>query len=440
VSSSHFFTRRRLGYGTLVLVVALVAVAVVGIVRYNGSNSSSATTPPAQAAPAAAGANGSLTATITRYQTLLRASPDDYQSWAALGAAYVQQARITVDPSYYPKAEGALQQSLKLDRADNYPAMVGMASLANARHEFATAASWGNQAKQISADDPDIYGTLDDAYTQLGDYPSAGAAVRQMAQLQPGVDSFTRGSYELEEHGDIAGARTLLNQALQTAFTPSDAAFCRYYLGELAYHAGDLTEAAKQYAASLAVDPSYVAALEGKAKTEALQGNSGRAVADFTTVVSRVPQPQYVMEFSEYLGSLGRKAAAATQAQVLSSEEKLFAANGVVDDLTDAEYDVDTGNAAAALAHAQTEWNRRHSVIVADVLGWALHLTGKNAQALQYAKFATKLGWHNALIYYHLGTIETAVGSRSDGARDLGLAHTYNPRFDAATPALSRAQ
>jgi hypothetical protein len=125
---------------------------------------------------------------------------------------------------------------------------------------------------------------------------------------------------------------------------------------------------------------------------------------------------------------------------VLTTEEKLFAANGVVDDLTDAEYDVDTGNAAAALTHAQTEWARRHSVIVADVLGWALHLSGKNAQALQYAKFATKLGWHNALFYYHLGTIESAVGDHSDGTRDVALAHTYNPKFDADTPALSRAQ
>ena len=38
---------------------------------------------------------------------------------ASLGLAYVQEARITADPSYYPKAEGVLRRSIALDRKDN---------------------------------------------------------------------------------------------------------------------------------------------------------------------------------------------------------------------------------------------------------------------------------------------------------------------------------
>ena len=33
---------------------------------------------------------------------------------------------------------------------------------------------------------------------------------------------------------------------------PADTAFCRYYLGELAFNSGDLAEAARQYDAGIA--------------------------------------------------------------------------------------------------------------------------------------------------------------------------------------------
>ncbi|MGB5934415.1 MAG: hypothetical protein WBG76_00915, partial [Ornithinimicrobium sp.] len=50
-----------------------------------------------------------LSATITDLQADLENSPEDAQAWAELGAAYVEQARVSADPSYYPKAEGALR-------------------------------------------------------------------------------------------------------------------------------------------------------------------------------------------------------------------------------------------------------------------------------------------------------------------------------------------
>ncbi len=42
----------------------------------------------------------------------LEAAPDDWQASAALGIAYVQQARVTSDPSTYPLAQAALRRSL----------------------------------------------------------------------------------------------------------------------------------------------------------------------------------------------------------------------------------------------------------------------------------------------------------------------------------------
>ena len=69
-------------------------------------------------------------------------TPANYQAWATLGLDYVQQAKVTVNPAYYPKATGALAKSLRLHRGDNYVAMAGEAALNAAEHRFRAARGW----------------------------------------------------------------------------------------------------------------------------------------------------------------------------------------------------------------------------------------------------------------------------------------------------------
>ncbi|HEY4938738.1 MAG TPA: hypothetical protein VIJ69_06885, partial [Actinomycetota bacterium] len=65
-----------------------------------------------QPGPAASG--DALSAAISAAQLQLQGNDKDWQTWANLGSAYVEQGRVTVDPSYYPKAEGALRRSVEL--------------------------------------------------------------------------------------------------------------------------------------------------------------------------------------------------------------------------------------------------------------------------------------------------------------------------------------
>ncbi|WP_242882676.1 tetratricopeptide repeat protein [Actinomadura litoris] len=421
---------RLAGLGLLVLVVAVTATVVVGIVGKGPSFVGSGTV----SAPVGHGRADA----IGRYQQRLREVPGDHQTWAVLGGAYVEQARIGADPAYYPKAEGALRRSLALRRTDNDAAMVGMGALANARHDFRAGARWGEEAKKINPSSPGVFGVLADAYTQLGDYPAATAAVGRMTRLAPGVSSFTRASYELEMHGNRAGARILLLQALRAAYVPSDIAYCRYYLGELHFHAGDFSQAAHQYRLAYNADKSYTPALEGIAKAAARRGDHDQAVKAYQEVVGRMPQPQYIMEYLELLNALGRKDQAAQQRRLLDSTQRLLAAGGVTDNLSAAEYAADTGDARRALEQARAEWRRRHSVIVADALAWALHLNGKDRQALGLAEKATRLGWQNAQFYQHKAAIEAALGDHDAARRDLVRATRANPHLDQKIPALGR--
>lgn len=51
----------------------------------------------------------------------------------------------------------------------------------------------------------------------------------------------------------------------------------------------------------------------------------------------------------------------------------------------------------------------------ADALAWALHVNGRDAEALPYAHRATATGYRNAAFLYHRGVIELATGHRTAG-------------------------
>ena len=139
--------------GAVVLAAALFVAGGIGLFRSSGGDGDGAqargrttsnVTADTLLAPAI---GGSLDQTIEDLQSRLRALPTDWQAFASLGLAYVQQARVTADPSYYPKAHGVLRRSLGLERDDNFAAMVGMAALAAARHDFAGALRWGERGE-----------------------------------------------------------------------------------------------------------------------------------------------------------------------------------------------------------------------------------------------------------------------------------------------------
>jgi len=102
--------RKMLGTPLRAVVVTLsVAVALVlGGGALGRSSGRSETTPPQLTEQTTA--VDRLEQTIGRAQERLRRVPGDWQTWAALGMAYLERSRITTDPTYYPKAEEAVRR------------------------------------------------------------------------------------------------------------------------------------------------------------------------------------------------------------------------------------------------------------------------------------------------------------------------------------------
>jgi len=422
----------------LLVAIGVLLAAIAGASFFATGDGGGGGAAPAPSA-ARSSAPSALDELIYRAQETLRRTPADAALWAQLGAAYVEQARITGDPSYYGLSQGALERSLETAPQDNGEALIGLGQLANARHDFTAAKDYGEQARVLRPYTGDVFGVLADAYTQLGRAQDATAAVDAMLGLEPGLGAFSRASYELELRGRVDEARGAMERALSSAASPEDVAFCRYYLGELAWNSGDVAGAATQYDAGLAAAPQNIALAQGRAKVDWARGRVDEALAAYRTITDRAPLPQYLLEYGELLESAGRSAEATGQYEVLTVQQQLYAAQGSTDDQVAALVAADHGDAAEALALAEAEWARRQSVFSADALAWALHVNGRDAEALPYAERTTALGGTNAGWSFHRGMILAALGRRDEALAALDEALRTNPNFNPLQAPVARS-
>jgi tetratricopeptide (TPR) repeat protein len=375
-------------------------------------------------------ASTSLDKLVASLQARLQTAPDDWRSYANLGLAYVQEARVTADPTYYPKAEGVLQKSLDLHPDDNFEAYTGMAALTAARHDFAHSLTWGQKATAANPYSANAFAVVGDAQVELGRYPEAFDTFQHMIDLRPELSTYARVSYGWELQGDVDNAVAAMQLALQSAGTPQDAAWAANQLGDLYFNQGRVGPAEEQYRRATDLDPTFVPAHAGLARVAWARGDVDSAIEDFTWVVDRYPSPEYVIALGDLDTVAGRTDEATREYQLVGVEQQLFRSNGVNLDMEIALYDADHSvDVAGGLAAAQAEWGRRQSVTVADALGWSLYANGRYDEALGYANRALALGTRNALFFFHRGMIERALGRTKAARRDLGTAIDINPHF-----------
>jgi tetratricopeptide (TPR) repeat protein len=423
------------------LTALLLTAGLFGVIESRGQSN----TPPAAQVALPAAANGvgrisgaSLDAMITGLQTRLKGAPEDYVSWATLGLAYVQQAKVTVNSDFYPLAEGVLDKSLTINKTDNFLAYAGLSALASARHNFAAAETYAQQGLAINQYSSILYGALSDAKLQLGEYDAAFAAVQKMLDLRPDTSSLSRASYTWELRGDNDQARQLMQRAFDNAPNKSAKAFALFYLGDLAFNSGDANGALTYYRSALDASPGDAAALAGKAKAEAALGQNLTAIDDYAVVVQQTPEPTYIVEYGELLESMGRTAEADKQYAIFATTQKLFEANGVEPDATPTLFYANHGDPARALADAEKGVATRPFLVMYDAYAWALHQNGRDAEALDAIGKAMALGTQNALFRYHAGMIKFALGDTAGARTELTKALALNPTFNPLAAPIAR--
>jgi tetratricopeptide (TPR) repeat protein len=359
-----------------------------------------------------------------------------------LGHAYLQKVRESGDAGYYPKAETLFRQALDADAGD-VDALVGMGTLALARHEFAAALDWGEQARARDRYHAAAYGVIGDAQIELGRYDDAVRTIQAMVDLRPDLGSYARVSYIRELMGDRDGALVAMEQAVTAGSGyPENVAWVQVQLGNLHFDGGFLDDAGHDYAAALAAMPGYAPAVAGEARVAAARGDLEGAAALYQEAVQAVPLPDVVIAYGDVLVAAGKTDEATAQYALVTAIQQLQAANGVNTDLELALFTADHGRPdelPRTVEQARAQVATRPSVVAWDVLAWTLYRSGAFDGAAEASREALRLGTQNALMRFHAGMIAAARGERDEAIALLEEALTINPYFSVRYVSEARA-
>ncbi|MFD3837061.1 tetratricopeptide repeat protein [Streptomyces sp. NPDC058642] len=421
--------------------------AVTGCLVLGGTLMVLPSQPPAKApAPPAPGAQAraavtagvaaalpDLAALIGERETHLRRHPRDAESWAVLGAAYVEQGRRTAEPAYWPRADHALRTSLRVRAEGNAEALGGLAALANARRDFRTAKRWGEAALKLDPKRWTTYPPLLDAYTGLGDWKATERTLERLQELRGGPAVMARAGAVYRDRGWREDAMAQLSDAAAGAEAPAERAAYLERVGQLAWERGDREPALRHFQEAVRIDPDQRAAQAGQGRVLAALGRTSEALSAYRMALAKQPHPQYALELGELYESLGLRQAAQVQYDLLRARVRGAAAGGADEELVLGVFEADHGDPRAAVRRLRAEWRRQPGIAVADALGWALHRAGQDEEALRYAVRATDKvhggGVRSALYAYHRGMIERELEKDGPARRHLREALRINPYF-----------
>jgi len=262
-------------------------------------------------------------------QQKLEADPGNADLNASLGQAYLQKARETGDPSYYTKSEELFKRALT-SKPDHVQALVGQASLAMSRHQFAAARDIAQRAVDLEPYSAGARGMLADAYVQLRDYDNAVRVLDEMVRLKPNLSSYSRISYVRELKGDTQGAIRVMEMAIQAGAPDAEnTAWCIVQLGNLYLNSAHPAQAEIAYRAALRRFPGFVHANAGLAKVAAVRKDYDAAVQYYQKAIDTVPMPEFLIGLSSVYQKLGKPAEARAQLDLVSNIKKVYEANGV---------------------------------------------------------------------------------------------------------------
>nr|MBA3913305.1 hypothetical protein [Terriglobales bacterium] len=290
-------------------------------------------------------------------------------------------------------------------------------------HQYPAALELAQTLNKRVPDDVMVYGLLTDANMELGNYEDAERAAQWMLNLRPGnVPGLTRAASLRELFGDVEGAEELMGLALQ-ADPLNDGAHRAAMLARMSHLRllSGKTDAAEHLSReALTALPNYSPALESMAEVRTAQGRYEDAATLFSQRYQLSPSADSLFDWAEALeraghGAGARKGFAEFESQAITqlngkdnSNRKLV--------FYYADYSKQPSN---ALRVAEREYSWRKDVYTIDAYAWALHVNGRDSEALKQMERALAVGVRDPPMLLHAGEIAIGLGNTVAGARYL---------------------
>lgn len=433
----------------VVALAALAAIAATGTVAWRTVRATIAAAHPEEA-PRASGAaphEGDRAPTVAValpadatlleqdlafYATRVAQDPEGASDRATLAALYLQRARATGSSQDHARAESLATASLALRPVRNEGAVATLATALLARHAFAEARTVVARADSLAPGSPHTIALLGEIALELGDYD---AARRHFERVRPDAHRLTIGArlarwYEVT--GDLARARGILRRAIAQLDTRDDlpheqVAWFHFRLGELEQRAGALDSAEAAYRRGLAIWPDDHRILGAMARLASARGRWPDAIAHGERAVALQLDPGTLGVVSEAYAALGDTAQAAQwgeamRVSALAQPGPIHRGWGL--------FLLDHGSARdvrEVLARSRRELRERRDVYGLDLQAWALHRSGRHAEAQAAMRQALAQGTQDPMLDAHAGVIAWAVGDSAAARTHLSRALQVAP-------------
>lgn len=379
---------------------------------------------------------------IAFYQARIGRDPLGARDRAQLAGLYLQRARETGDNQDLVRAEEAARGSLDNRRARNGKALAVLVNSLLAQHRYSEALA---SARELAAREPEarsVQASLGEIEMELGLYHAAGATFAPLASWTRDLAVAPRIARWLELQGKTEEAHSLLLEARENALKlhtlPAEqAAWFHLRVADLALRNGRLDEAERALRAGLTAHPGDYRVLGLYARLAAARRDWRGAIDWGEQAIARTLDPATLGVVGDAYAALGDTAKAEEYFRVLEvAVSRQVGPFHRAWSLFLLDHDRRTGE---VLDKAHEEIAVRKDIYGWDLLGWALHKNGRDADARRAMGQALALGTRDAMLFYHAGMIERALGERGAARRHLTEALAVNPYWHPTQPDSARA-
>jgi tetratricopeptide (TPR) repeat protein len=386
-----------------------------------------------------------LESDIAFYQERSNRSPNDGLELASLAGAYLTKARVSGWANWYLLSEQAAKRSLANLPTFNTGALLVLADIAQARHDFKESIRLAQEVLKYQPSNEGALATLvtaylaqnnveaaqtitDDLTTRL---PTSGSlSLRALVNIAQGKDEAAQRDFEaaigLEEpgdpyssawlrtqlgrlhlrHGRTVEAEALYSEALRIS---ADHTLTQLSLADLKLKTGDYKTATELYQAVLdrAKDSSTVfdhVALQGLWRTKTLQGDSAGA----SEILERA---ETIIRTDTYSNVFGHPRELA----------RLLLERGKAKDLPE------------VFTLLEVELANRRDPTTLDIAARAYTRTGDYDRAQPLIREALGQGLQEAGLYHRAGVIEENLGNKEQATVYFNRALAIDPTFNAET-------
>lgn len=379
---------------------------------------------------------------IAFYQERTRQFPDRALEQAALATTYLRMARTTGAGNWYLLADQTARRSLALLQVDNAEALVVLARVAEAQHDFATALTLARQIPNPTEALP----IQVSANLAQGNLQAANQGADRLVETTLSMSAFTLQALTRHALGKDKAALQSFQYALEAESSGelSQSARTRTLLGRFYYERGQLQRAEDLYQEALRILPNSPPTLINLAQLEMRRGNSRRAERYYDQLDQSTQGVPTVFASTVLRGraQLSALRGQSDQAMALWAQAETQLRQGLNDrsnfalghrrDL--ARLLLERGQPQdfpEAVKLMETEVKVRRDAETLSTYAWALAQTHQWQQAQTVIQEAIALGTQDAGLFHRAAMIERALGNSAEADRFLQQTQAIDPNFDS---------